>query len=146
MNNDPLVLPEGYSIVPVHALVPAEVNDLRATIGKPPDEEHRWREVFEQALAVPAVREDASGLLVGMGVLSGTLHHAVLDHFVVRREHRGRGIGRVILEQRMDVIEQRDIWRITTRIAKTNSLRDLYIDRYGFVPDGGTWLLLDRIT
>ena len=48
----------------------------------------------------------------------------------VEKEQRNQGIGKKLLEKRMNYINQSDI--VITDVRKTSSLIDIYKDKYGF--------------
>lgn len=75
------------------------------------------------------------GLLAGVGFLAGNLRHAVLCDFVVNPEHRGQGIGRAILNRRINIADALKIPYLYTELAPTNKLTKYY-EELGFVATG----------
>jgi GNAT superfamily N-acetyltransferase len=77
-----------------------EIAVLRSAAGWDTDTASRWEEVLASALAVATAR-DRDDTLVGMGVLSGSVRHAVLCDLDVHPQHRRRGIGTALVELRL---------------------------------------------
>lgn len=119
-----------------------ELAALRESVGWEGRELDRWRENIERSLAVVSVREPA-GALVGVGFIAGNLWHAVLCDLTVHPEHQGRGLGRALLDERMRIITELDIWYVYTTLASSNRLRERYIRHWGFQGAGAN-LFLDR--
>lgn len=128
-------LPEGYTFAEKEGIAPDEINALRKAsnwVEQPPE---IWRDQLDTSKSVVGVR-DSQGGLIGIGFLVGSKRHAVLCDFVVHPEHRGKGIGTVIFEKRLEEAESQGIRYLYAGLAETNVLKDKYL-QHGFVQSEG---------
>jgi ribosomal protein S18 acetylase RimI-like enzyme len=124
----------GYSIVDKSDISPEEIMTLRGMVGWDPDTSERWQECIERSLAIVGAR-DTDGQLIGMGRLVGDVRHAVLCDLAVVPEHRGQGIGSMILDERIRIADEMDVAYLYAELAADNPLARKYQD-LGFVATG----------
>jgi GNAT superfamily N-acetyltransferase len=115
----------GYTIGTVSRPTYPEIAELRTANGWDTDTEPRWREILDTALAVATARH-TDGTLVGMGVLSGSVRHAVLCDLDVHPDHRHRGIGRALVQARLDAAATLGCRYLYVSLSADNPFRDLY--------------------
>lgn len=135
MSNLPETLPPEYAFVDQTAITANEVIVLRdAGEWGTERSEELWQSVLEQSIATVGVR-DGGDTLVGIGFLAGKPRHAVLCDFIVHPEHQGRGIGKAILNRRVNIADDMHIPYLYTELAPTNQLRRHY-EELGFIATG----------
>lgn len=79
------------------------------------------------------IAEDETDKLVGMGALSRLWNQGVLSNFVVDAEHRGKGIGKAIVDERLEIADRIGVTLLQIpRLEDTNTLRGYYAGR-GFL-------------
>lgn len=140
MNNIKSVfLIDGYHFSEETLITPAKIMEHRQAVGWGVESEDVWLACISHSLAVVGV-EDSSGLLVGVGFLTGSIRHAVLCDLVVHPDHQGRGIGKAILDKRMSAIEALGVKYVYTDIVNTNPLKQYYIE-LGFENSSGSMFL-----
>jgi GNAT superfamily N-acetyltransferase len=135
-------LPAGYALVSKTDISPVEVMDLRGAVGWGRETESVWTQCIENSLITVGVK-DASGILVGVGFLAGSIRHAILCDLTVHPEHQRRGIGRAIINQRINMIYELEVRYVYADISDTNTLHKYYLT-LGFV-DSGHAIFLDRV-
>jgi ribosomal protein S18 acetylase RimI-like enzyme len=130
------ILPEGYSFLGTN-VQPQEIIELRKAVGWAGDTVEHWQQSINQPLGVIVGVRDDRGKLVGMGRITADPRHAVLCDLVVHPYHQQKGIGSVLVVERMRIAEEREIPYLYTELAPTNPLRNLYKNR-GFVTTGNS--------
>ena len=126
-------LPEGYAYA--SALTADEVVSLRSESGWGTEKNiELWQRVIDESIAAVGVR-DGTSKLVGVGFLAGNSRHAVLCDFIVSPDHREKGLGRAILNKRVNLADELEIPYLYTELAPTNRLKTHY-EELGFVATG----------
>lgn len=126
-------LPDGYKYT--SSLSGEEVVDLRSESGWGTEKNTElWQRVIDESIASTGVRDETSKL-VGVGFLAGNARHAVLCDFIVSPDHRGKGLGRAILNKRVNLADELEIPYLYTELAPTNSLKTYY-EELGFIATG----------
>jgi len=134
-------LPEDYTYA--SALTAEEVIDLRSKSGWGTEKNTElWQRVINDSIAAIGVRDDTSEL-VGVGFLAGNPRHVVLCDFIVNPDHRGIGLGRAILNKRVNLADQLEIPYLYTNLAPTNRLQTYY-EELGFVATGHAYIRATR--
>jgi ribosomal protein S18 acetylase RimI-like enzyme len=132
---DQTTLPKGYTFVWRETIRSEEIMQLRASVGWLPDKPYRWDECIERSLSVVGIR-DSSETLVGIGFLAGNLRHAVLCDFCVHPAHRGKGLGKALLDARLEKADELAIPYLYASVSAENTLRKYY-EAKGFGGTGG---------
>lgn len=117
-----------YQLVDKHDITAEDVLGLR-------DASHwgtvrdlvKWKSAIDTSLATVGVRADSSEL-VGVGFLAGNTRQAILCDFLVHPEYRGKGIGKLILNERLKIADQLGVDYIYTELSPSNSLRQYYAE------------------
>lgn len=141
MEHLPDQLPDGY--IYAFDVSPEEIIHLRTSSdwGTETNKE-LWQSVIDDSIATVGVRDEAEAL-ASVGFLAGNLRHAVLCDFLVGPEHRGKGIGRAVLNRRMNIASELSIPYLYTELAPTNNLRTYY-QELGFVATGHAYIWAAR--
>lgn len=141
MSQFPDQLPDGYEYA--SSLSGEEVVDLRLESGWGTEKNTElWQRVIDESIASTGVR-DETDKLVGVGFLAGNSRHAVLCDFIVSPDHRGKGLGRAILNRRVNVADERGIPYLYTELAPTNNLKTHY-EALGFIATGHAYVRAAR--
>lgn len=135
-------LPEGYSFIDQEDILADEIMDLRQSVGWQADSWERWQACLDQPGGVTVGVLDAGKFLIGMGRLTADPRHAVLCDLAVHPDHRGQGIGRAIITERLRLANERRITYLYTELEPTNSLRRVY-ENLGFVANNNLLVLRD---
>lgn len=133
--NEQLTLPEGYSLIDKAGMQPQEIVELREAVGWDGDTVEHWQQSIDQPLGVIVGVRDDKDKLVGMGRITADPRHAVLCDLAVHPDHQQKGIGAVLVAERMRIAKERDIPYLYTELAPANPLRNLY-KNMGFVATG----------
>lgn len=136
MTDEEIKLPEGYYFADRSSVTLPEFAEIRRSVNWSDDDEERFQKCFEQSLEIIAVRS-ADGLLVGIGFIAGNYRHAVLCDFNVRKDHQRKGIGRAILQARIQRAEELKIPYLYVSLHPSNPLRSLY-EQLGFREGDGS--------
>ena len=138
MQKEQIKLPENCVLVGKDDITSEEIIDVRQSTGWAGGTEESWKLIINTALAVVGVRDSTTGILLGVGFLVGNQRHAILCDFSVRSEHQDKGIGTVILNERMRIANELRIPFLYTNLSESNPLREKY-ETFGFVPNGNTY-------
>jgi GNAT superfamily N-acetyltransferase len=79
-------------------------------------------------LAVLGVSRGGSGELIGMGMLTGNTSSATLRNLAVKPEHRGQGIGRTIVRERVRLADELGVGRLDTTVVDRSPVLPLYYE------------------
>lgn len=138
MQQEQIKLPENYVIVGKEEITSEEVIDVRKSIGWGAGLQEDWKLIIDTALAVVGVRDSVTGLLLGVGFLVGNKRHAVLCDLCVRYEYQGKGLGTVILNERMRIANEFQISFLYTNLSEDNTLIEKY-KAFGFIKNENTY-------
>ena len=103
------------------------------------EEQRRWQDDRSGAHAVVVAVE--GGEVVGFGSLSAyrdrpAYRTTVEDSVYVHRDHQGRGVGRAVLSELIDVATTRGFHAVLARIVGHNEASIALHRRLGFAPAG----------
>lgn len=133
-------LPEGFQLVTDRSIAPEEIADVRQE-PLTPENLAVWAKCLEQSLFVVGARESATGRLVGIGMVSGNQRHAEIVDGTVHPDFRSRGIGKVLLTQRIQFTRDEGIPYVGLSYDEDTPWLKDYYKRYGFKPVGfAMWL------
>jgi GNAT superfamily N-acetyltransferase len=133
-------LPQGFVLIADRSITPEEILDVRQ---EPITQDNIdiWRKCIEQSLLVVGVREQETKQLVGVGMLVGNQRHAELVDGTVHPDFRRRGIGRVLLAQRIQFARDNNIRYVGLTYNEKSPWLKSYYASNGFKPiDFAMWL------
>lgn len=138
------VLPAGFMLITDKSLTPEEILGIRqeAITGESIE---IWRKCIDQSLFVVGVREQETRRLIGVGMLAGNQRHAELVDGTVHPDFRKRGIGRVILSERIRFARDQKIKYVGLTHDENSPWLKPYYERYGFRTVGFAMWLSDSL-
>lgn len=133
----PELLPSSYNFVDQETIKPEEIVRLRSSANWGTETDLGvWQKVLNDSLATVGVRHE-NNALVGVGFLAGNIRQAILCDLVVAPDHRSKGIGKEIVNRRLNIADRLGIRYLYVDLAPTNTLASYYGD-LGFVVAGQT--------
>lgn len=127
-------LPEGYTFVRQEQIIADDIVSLRREVGWDPADADTWNACLTESISVVGVME--RNTLVGVGFLAGNSRHAVLCDLAVHPRHRGLGLGKILLLERVEAADARGVKYLYADIAETNPMKKVY-SSLGFETTGG---------
>ncbi len=137
-------VPDGFELITDRSISPQEILEVRQEEVTPENLEV-WRKCLDQSLFVVGVREQATERLVGIGMVSGNQRHAEIVDGTVHPYFRKRGIGRVLLTERIAFTRREGIRYVGLTHDENSPWLKGYYERYGFKSIGFAMWLSDSL-
>jgi GNAT superfamily N-acetyltransferase len=136
----------GVAVRPVGQLGDENLQDLVELFRTEWETRHRdaaeVRAILERPGLVVALAEEDTGRLAAFArLLTDGITTAVIVDFLVSPRHRGRGIGRTLMEAVLSHPDLRDVERL--EVACSPEMEPFY-EGFGFTADLGGWRYLRR--
>lgn len=124
---------DNYKLVLKDEINSSEVLALRRAVGwAEGDTEDGWLSNIKGCIQAVGLREKSSNNLVGVGFIVGNRRHAILCDFNVHPDFQRIGLGTIILEERMRIINELKIPYVYTTLSDDNPLVGMY-KKFGFI-------------
>lgn len=105
--------------------------------GWEPPSERAWDGWQRHGSMIIGVRQEDTSKLVGTGSLQPLGSRMFLSNLVVVADHRGRGIGKSLVDARVELADNLGIETTRTSLSAFNTIQEYYA-AHGFVPEVGT--------